>query len=210
VSGLSFARVQAEETQDMTFLDWVAAIVLFVEMPVPLYWFVVHPQVGFWRRHVRAGYLTGLVTAWGIGGAFLARFRGVLFARETVPTWAIIAGVALIAFDPYIFMRAHRDLGTSRLVGEAEMKGSKELARTGIYAQIRHPRYLGMMAAILGACLLAATPVLWFVAAGWWLLAILAILLEEREMRRRFGAAFEEYSRRVPRFLPLRFGPREG
>lgn len=194
----------------MTFLDWVAAIVLFVEMPVPLYWFVVHPQVGFWRRHVRAGYLTGLVTAWGIGGAFLARFHGVLFAQETAPAWAILAGVALIAFDPYIFTRAHRDLGTSRLVGEAEMKGSKELTRTGIYARIRHPRYLGMMAAILGACLLAATPVLWFVAAGWWLLAILAILLEEREMRRRFGAVFEEYSRRVPRFLPLRFGPREG
>jgi protein-S-isoprenylcysteine O-methyltransferase Ste14 len=107
-------------------------------------------------------------------------------------------------------MRAHRDLGTSRLVGEAELRGSRELARTGIYARMRHPRYLGMIAAILGACLLAATPVLWLAAAGWLLLAMLAILLEEREMRRRFGEAFEEYSRRVPRFLPLRFGPREG
>ncbi len=194
----------------MTLLDRVAATVLFMEMPVPLYWFVVHPQVGFWRQHVRAGYITGLTVAWGLGGAFLARFHSALFAHKAAPAWAIVAGVALIAFDPYIFMRAHRDLGTSRLVGEAEMMGRGELERTGIYSRMRHPRYLGMMAAILGACLLAATPALWLVAAAWWLLAMLAILLEEREMRRRFGPAFEEYSRRVPRFLPLRFGPRPG
>jgi protein-S-isoprenylcysteine O-methyltransferase Ste14 len=29
-----------------------------------------------------------------------------------------------------------------------------------------------------------------------------AIAMEERELRRRFGASYEEYCRRVPRFIP--------
>jgi protein-S-isoprenylcysteine O-methyltransferase Ste14 len=35
----------------------------------------------------------------------------------------------------------------------------------------------------------------------------LVVVLEERELRRRFGAAYAEYSRRVPRFIPRRGGP---
>jgi protein-S-isoprenylcysteine O-methyltransferase Ste14 len=32
------------------------------------------------------------------------------------------------------------------------------------------------------------------------------VLLEERELRDRFGAEYEEYCRRVPRYIPKRGG----
>lgn len=119
-------------------------------------------------------------------------------------------GVALILLDSWIFWRVNRDLGGERLVGKTELSGGGEMVHKGIYARIRHPRYVGSFLAILGACFLAATRLMWIVAAAWLLLTLLAISFEERELRRRFGAAYEAYCRRVPRFLPLGPKPREG
>lgn len=72
----------------------------------------------------------------------------------------------------------------------------------GIYSQIRHPRYLGSAFAVVGACMLAGTPWMWLAAGLWMALTFSAILLEERELRTRFGAAYNAYARRVPRFFP--------
>jgi protein-S-isoprenylcysteine O-methyltransferase Ste14 len=76
------------------------------------------------------------------------------------------------------------------------------LLTDGIYARMRHPRYVEVVLGTLVYCLIAnyvgayivlgaSVPVLYVVA-----------LLEERELRRRFGAAYEAYARRVPRFVP--------
>lgn len=115
----------------------------------------------------------------------------------------LAAGLGLIIFESVIFWRVHRDLGTARLVGKAELSGAGELEYGGIFARIRHPRYAGSFLAILGACCLAGTRVMWVVAGVWLILALVAISSEERELRARFGAAYEEYSRRVPAFVPL-------
>jgi hypothetical protein len=45
-------------------LGWLAALVLFVQLPIPLYWFVMHPQIAFWRQHRSAGYI--VATALGV------------------------------------------------------------------------------------------------------------------------------------------------
>jgi protein-S-isoprenylcysteine O-methyltransferase Ste14 len=61
-----------------------------------------------------------------------------------------------------------------------------------------------MIAAVAGACLLAETRFAWITGAAWLAPVMVSISMEEREMRSRFGAAYEDYCRRVPRFLPLR------
>jgi protein-S-isoprenylcysteine O-methyltransferase Ste14 len=194
----------------MIFLRGVAGLVLFVEMPVPLFWLVLHPRTNYWRGRLRAAFATGVIVAWGIGGAFLVFFHAALFRLDPPPAGAIVGGLLLVAFDLFIFRVAHSNLGTARIVGKTELDGGGELARNGIYSRMRHPRYTGMFAAVAGACLLAGTLRMWLVIGAWLPLALIAILLEEREMRRRFGPAFDEYRRRVPRFLPLRFWAREG
>ena len=50
----------------MRFLDWVAAIILFFQFPIPLFWLILHPHIAFWRRHLKAGYWFAGLTAWGV------------------------------------------------------------------------------------------------------------------------------------------------
>jgi protein-S-isoprenylcysteine O-methyltransferase Ste14 len=188
----------------VTLLDWLAAVVLFLHLPVPLYWFVVHPHVNFWRRHPKAAYAVGLLLSWPPVTACMAVYHAELFRRDRPPAAQATAGLALILFEIWIFWLVKRDLGAARLVGRTELSGGGVIARHGIYARIRHPRYAGSLLAILGACLIAGTRVMWIAAAVWTLLALLTIWIEERELRARFGAAYDEYCRQVPRFLPVR------
>ena len=75
------------------------------------------------------------------------------------------------------------------------------LAKSGPYARIRHPQYVAFVLILLGFLLqwptlltLVMFPVLLVMYAR------LAIT-EEAEMRKRFGAEFEAYAARTPRFL---------
>jgi len=67
---------------------------------------------------------------------------------------------------------------------------------------MRHPRYVEIFVALLGCALianyLAAYLLVLLVAAE----LFLVVLLEEKELRERFGDEYQTYARRVPRFLP--------
>lgn len=186
----------------MSLYGWLAAIVLFLQLPIPIYWFVVHPFGRLWRARPAAAFAVGLLASWPPVSVSLVLYRHELFRSDRPPVAAIVTGLILIVFEIWIFWRAHGDLGTARLVGRAELSGSGELACQGIYARIRHPRYVGSFLAVLGACLLAGTRAMWIVGAVWTLLMLAAILMEEKELRARFGESHDEYCRRVPRFIP--------
>jgi len=90
-----------------------------------------------------------------------------------------------------------------RAAASGHLRKDEALATTGPYAYTRNPLYLG--SAILAAG---------FIVAGrsWIGGAIVAIYFamfyyavirsEERDVRQRFGAAFDEHARRVPLFFP--------
>lgn len=187
----------------MRFLHAVAGFILFFELPIPIYWLIIHPFGAFWRKHVRAAFWIAGLTAWTCGGATLWIFRKSLLTA-TPPPWAAIGlGFALIGVEIYLFARVEQELGSRRLVGHAELTGTGEMFAAGLYAHVRHPRYTGMFSAVVGAALLAGAPRLWAVLANWWVFALLVIRLEERELAARFGAAYTEYRERVPAFLPF-------
>ncbi len=184
------------------FFRYLALFVFFLDLPVPLYWFILHPFTNFWRTRVRAAFYLAGLGAWTAGGIFVFLFRNRLLAEDTPSIPIALLGIVLIAVDGVLLHRAGKDLGHLKLVGHAELAGETELITVGLYRHIRHPRYAGMIAAIAGACILAGSR--WALAvSGIWLILVLAvILLEEREMRARFGPAYRDYCRAVPRFLP--------
>jgi protein-S-isoprenylcysteine O-methyltransferase Ste14 len=186
----------------------IAIAVLALEMPVPIYWLILHTRVFFWRRHIRAAFPVAVLVAWGIVDFLLYRFRVELFRRELSFAPALI-GMVLIGSDVFAFSRSEAVLGGQRIVGRSELAGSRELIARGLYARVRHPRYLGMMAGVFGACLVIALPVLWAASALWLLLALSAIHAEERELHARLGAAYAAYADQVPALLPFLRSSRE-
>jgi protein-S-isoprenylcysteine O-methyltransferase Ste14 len=76
------------------------------------------------------------------------------------------------------------------------------LATAGPYARIRHPQYVAFVLILLG--FLLQWPTLLTLVMFPILVAMYARLAvtEEAEMRQRFGAAFEAYAARTPRFVP--------
>jgi protein-S-isoprenylcysteine O-methyltransferase Ste14 len=83
-----------------------------------------------------------------------------------------------------------------------EAQRANRLATTGPYARIRHPQYVAFVMILLGFLLqwptlltLVMFPIL---VAMYGRLAV----TEEREMRERFGAEFDAYAARTPRFFP--------
>jgi protein-S-isoprenylcysteine O-methyltransferase Ste14 len=188
----------------MRFLHGVAGFVLFFELPIPIYWLILHPFNSFWRSRVRAAFWFAGLAAWTCGGFALWFFRHSLLAAARPPWPAIAVGSALIALEGYLFVRVERELGSRRLVGHAELTGTGEMFSGGLYAHVRHPRYAGMFCAVIGAALLAGTPLLWIVLLLWWPFALTVIRLEEKELAARFGPGYESYRKRVPAFLPFR------
>src|SRR5229473_7477238 len=188
----------------MRFLHAVAGLILFVELPIPIYWLIIHPFNSFWRNRIRAAFWVAGLTAWTSGGVLLWIYRPLLLSAAR-PSWvAIAAGLVLIGIEVYLFLRVERELGSRRLVGHAELTGTGEMFTGGLYAHARHPRYSGMFCAVVGAALLGGSLRLWAVLAAWWVLALVVIRLEERELDARFGPAYAAYRKRVPAFLPFR------
>lgn len=191
----------------MAFLQFIAAFVLWFELPVPFYWFILHPYSAYWRRRQRTAFLIAIMV-WPIGFLLLVVFYRDLFAQHPPRIWALAVGFLLVFLEGWLLVRVKRDLGAARLIGKTELEGGGEMQAAGIYRFVRHPRYAGMLGAVIGAGLIAGTLTLWIVIALWAPLVLLAIRMEEKELERRFGVAYMEYSRAVPRFLPIRFRSR--
>ena len=73
---------------------------------------------------------------------------------------------------------------------------------SGPFARSRNPLYLGLLAGAAGVGLLAGS--VWALVAvplEWALLRWGAVVSEERYLAAKFGEAYAEYNRRVPRWL---------
>jgi len=110
------------------------------------------------------------------------------------PLWLIGVATLLWCFRDFIV----KGRGTP-----APIDPPKELVVSGLYNYVRNPMYDGVLLVILGHFL-------WF---GFWNLLIYAavvfiafnsfvIFYEEPTLKNKFGAAYEEYLTKVPRWIP--------
>jgi protein-S-isoprenylcysteine O-methyltransferase Ste14 len=85
------------------------------------------------------------------------------------------------------------------------------LVRSGLYTRVRNPMYSIYFAIVLGeAVLYRSLPLLAYALAFFALEHVYVVAFEEKRLRRRFGADYDAYCERVPRWLPRRGGPGGG
>jgi protein-S-isoprenylcysteine O-methyltransferase Ste14 len=132
---------------------------------------------------------------------WLTRFRlGEPFLGWTGFRWI---GAALIVLALPVLLESwvrfvRRGLGTP-----APILPPQRLVVTGFYRYVRNPMYVAVLVVMLGEALVLASPAICFYMA---IVAVClhawVVLYEEPGLRRRFGADYEDYCRRVPRWLP--------
>jgi len=91
---------------------------------------------------------------------------------------------------------------------EISRRDKGRLLTGGIYGRTRNPRYLEILTFSFVYTAFANYAGIWVLYALMFPALHLVVLLEERELRDRFGAEYEEYRRRVPRYLPKPRAPR--
>lgn len=188
------------------FRYYLALLVIVVLPPAYPFWFMVHPFIGFWRRlGVKATYwIQGLLMAAMAAGLFLLR-RWLLAVDYGTDWWLVAAGAVCLVVSGVLSVKRRKHLTNRILMGLPELAPDAqpgELLTEGIYSRIRHPRYAEVIVGVLGWALVANYLATYVLAVGTVPVLYLIVILEERELRQRFGSAYEDYCRRVPRFLP--------
>jgi len=123
------------------------------------------------------------------------------------PTWAgvsslvgcafVLAGSGLYTAGALALARAKRDASGA----------PGQLLTSGPYRFVRNPVYLGMIVIVVGLSVLYRSwqpPALARTALLFTLAHLAVVFLEEPAIRKRFGAAYDDYCRRVPRWMPKR------
>jgi len=135
-------------------------------------------------------------------------FVGFGGARPTLPLLspAALAGalavLLLMGACLYLFATSSSELGKNWSL-EARMRDDHQLIRTGTYARVRHPIYLGMLLFLFG---LAA-------AMGHWIQLLVALplflwgtsirtKLEDQLLESQFGQEFRDYAKGTPALIP--------
>lgn len=133
------------------------------------------------------------------------QFVGLNEARLDPANVAQLAGLACITLGAALMAACIVEFARSGRGTLSPLDPPRQLVVRGLYRYVRNPMYVGASVVLLGEALvrqsraLVVYDVLWFVWVN-----VFVIAYEEPYLRRRFGASYEEYTRRVGRWIPRR------
>ena len=114
-------------------------------------------------------------------------------------------GLIPIAIGGVLVLWTLADFLTAGRGTPAPFDPPRRLVSGALYAWVRNPMYLAVTTILFGEAVLFWSLTLLLLAAATRLVFHLAVVLyEEPGLRARFGASYESYTRRVPRWLPRR------
>ena len=142
------------------------------------------PQSRFSKRACSAMGLSVLLTWWI-----------ALTTSSVVLGWVSLFGFILMVSGAWLRREAILALGGDFV---SDVAPGDRLCTTGVFAWFRHPSEVGLLACVLGGCVVFGSPT----AVAFWLivvipLSLLRVRIEEVELRNRFGHEYVEYRPRL-------------
>ena len=134
----------------------------------------------------------------------------VLLTRGTPPEWPALAslgwragGLGLIVGGAAALLVCVVDFARRGRGTPLPFDPPTALVETGLYRYVRNPMYVAVLNVILGEAAVFGSAEL----IGYWFSALFGfhlfvVLYEEPTLRRTFGAGYEAYCARVPRWVP--------
>jgi protein-S-isoprenylcysteine O-methyltransferase Ste14 len=188
---------------------YYVALVTVVAFPPPVIaWLLIHPLADKLRRIGLTGAYALIFSFYAIGMFAIWSARGYILTIEfgfSVPL--MVLAIVLWGVSIYIRVLWRRVQRRSTIFGLPELRREREpddLVTEGIYARVRNPRYLEVGLVLWAIALFSNYLAVYIFCIAYIILIYAVVLLEERELKNRFGAAYEEYCSRVPRFIPRR------
>lgn len=149
---------------------------------------------------VAPGFVAGLVPRWISRWRLAAPFFGVAAFR--------FAGAMLIAIGFAGVLECFARFALKGIGTPAPVFPAQRLVVSGMYRYVRNPMYIAVVAMIFGQALLFGNAGLLEYGALIWLLFHLFVLIyEEPVLRDTYGAEYEEFCGKVPRWIPRFHSP---
>jgi protein-S-isoprenylcysteine O-methyltransferase Ste14 len=185
---------------------WLALATVVAAPPFVLVWLIIHPFARHWRRLGPLATYPALLAIILSLMAVTYRYREPLMrVRYSASGPVMIAALVLFAAACGMGVLRIRRLRPTVMFGLPQLSCSRRrgsLITDGIYAHLRHPRYVEVGLSLAAIALFTGYLAAYVLAAAYIPVIYLVVLLEESELRDRFGGEYEEYCRRVPRFVP--------
>jgi protein-S-isoprenylcysteine O-methyltransferase Ste14 len=190
--------------QDDVVLGFLALATLFCASDLTNLWQAKQDRAGArdveTSRNDRLARRLALATGVSLLVVFWLGLSERLGHAAASPPMAAAAGAALMVLGSFLRFAAIRTLGAGF---RTEFTPHTALVSRGVYGILRHPSETGLLCVAVGAALFLNS---------WMGLTVCALViaplvlwrleLEERRLRFTFGAAYEEYQRRVRRLIP--------
>lgn len=185
--------------------DILAIATIIVWPVIPLFWIPVHGFPKIFRKIGIATYIMPLVLWLPLAYfLFINRFF-LLTSRITLPGLVTIVGLILLASGTALQIWTGKLLRLMGLMGLPEITRRVDgtLVTEGAFSVVRHPTYLAHTLMLTGIFLITGVGAVGIVALLDFIVINMAVIpLEEKELSGRFGLAYEEYKKKIPKFFP--------
>jgi methanethiol S-methyltransferase len=137
-------------------------------------------------------------------------FMGILIQAIILPVEGVFVPGALSQYAGYmittggviVLIRSIKQISARSFLGIKPESTESELVISGIYSQIRHPLYVGLLAIFLGYFFVSGTIGALIHLACLIVYLPIGIFFEEKNLISIFGGSYRTYQSMVPAFFP--------